>query len=318
MKLCRRLGGRALRRPAAGRQRSWSAVFERFFHLTVHPLLGTRPATCASSCLVEFPAFLVGERFALGLQLARVSSSVRCSMPMKALCEALARINSSSFACSAVPSRFCVFWMRNTMRNVTMVVPVLMTSCHVSEKPKIGPLNPQTITIAQQRMKVIGRPAACAIVVAKWVKSFELLETVAMEDLVEGRAQGNSGRLPRGSGLLIADAAAAGVSCSARQDALQESRGRAPARPVRCRAGCLARYATRPESPPPRAPRRPKRPPSPGSGRRGRRGSGAPAASAPRRPSAPPDRRAGRNNPGCRRVFGVSAGRHAAPAWCPG
>ena len=30
-------------------------------------------------------------------------------------------------------SRFWVFWIRNTMRNVTMVVPVLMISCQVSE-----------------------------------------------------------------------------------------------------------------------------------------------------------------------------------------
>src|SRR4030095_14298847 len=30
--------------------------------------------------------------------------------------------------------------MRNTIRNVTIVVPVLMTSCHVSEKWKIGPV----------------------------------------------------------------------------------------------------------------------------------------------------------------------------------
>jgi hypothetical protein len=33
-------------------------------------------------------------------------------------------------------SRFCVFWIRNTMRNVTIVVPVLMTSCHVSSSEK--------------------------------------------------------------------------------------------------------------------------------------------------------------------------------------
>src|SRR5262245_6281051 len=30
--------------------------------------------------------------------------------------------------------------MRKTIRNVTIVVPVLMTSCHVSEKWKIGPV----------------------------------------------------------------------------------------------------------------------------------------------------------------------------------
>ena len=33
------------------------------------------------------------------------------------------------------------------MRKVTIVVPVLMASCQVSLKPKIGPLTPQT-TIA--------------------------------------------------------------------------------------------------------------------------------------------------------------------------
>ena len=32
----------------------------------------------------------------------------------------------------AFASRFCVFWMRNTIRKVTMVVPVLITSCQVS------------------------------------------------------------------------------------------------------------------------------------------------------------------------------------------
>ena len=40
----------------------------------------------------------------------------------------------------AAVSRFCVFWIRNTIRNVTMVVPVLMTSCQVSLKPNSGPV----------------------------------------------------------------------------------------------------------------------------------------------------------------------------------
>jgi hypothetical protein len=35
---------------------------------------------------------------------------------------------ASSLACIARPSRFCVFWMMNTIQNVTMVVPVLMIS----------------------------------------------------------------------------------------------------------------------------------------------------------------------------------------------
>lgn len=37
--------------------------------------------------------------------------------------------------------------MMNTMMNVTIVVLVLITNCHVSEKPKSGPVTPQiTIT----------------------------------------------------------------------------------------------------------------------------------------------------------------------------
>ena len=44
------------------------------------------------------------------------------------------RINSSSLRCKAMASRFWVFWIRNTIRNVTMLVAVFMTSCQVSEK----------------------------------------------------------------------------------------------------------------------------------------------------------------------------------------
>jgi hypothetical protein len=36
-------------------------------------------------------------------------------------------------------SRFWVFWMRKTIKKVTMVVPVLITSCQVSLKLKNGP-----------------------------------------------------------------------------------------------------------------------------------------------------------------------------------
>lgn len=35
-------------------------------------------------------------------------------------------------ACMAAPSRFWVFWIRKTIRNVMIVVPVLMISCQVS------------------------------------------------------------------------------------------------------------------------------------------------------------------------------------------
>src|SRR5689334_16405139 len=44
----------------------------------------------------------------------------------------------------ASESLFWERWIRNTIRKVTMVVPVLITSCHVSEKWKIGPVTIQT------------------------------------------------------------------------------------------------------------------------------------------------------------------------------
>ena len=54
-------------------------------------------------------------------------------MPMNSFFAFEARISSSSLACSAALSRFWVFWIRNTIRKVTMVVPVLITNCQVSE-----------------------------------------------------------------------------------------------------------------------------------------------------------------------------------------
>jgi hypothetical protein len=38
----------------------------------------------------------------------------------------------------ASPSRFWVFWMTNTMRNVTILVAVLITSCQVSSSRARG------------------------------------------------------------------------------------------------------------------------------------------------------------------------------------
>ena len=45
----------------------------------------------------------------------------------------MASSSSSSFRCSARLSLFWFCWIRNTIRNVTMVVPVLITNCQVSE-----------------------------------------------------------------------------------------------------------------------------------------------------------------------------------------
>jgi hypothetical protein len=53
-----------------------------------------------------------------------------------------------------------VCWIRNTIRNVTIVVPVLMMSCQVSEKPKIGPLTAHTTRTVTAAAKAQGRPAA--------------------------------------------------------------------------------------------------------------------------------------------------------------
>ncbi len=69
----------------------------------------------------------------------------------------------------ATLSRFWVFWMRKTIRKVTMVVPVLMMSCQVSLKPKIGPVTAQATMTRRARPKVVGWPAARAVAFAnRW------------------------------------------------------------------------------------------------------------------------------------------------------
>src|SRR5262249_43321288 len=52
----------------------------------------------------------------------------------------IAATSSFSFRWTASVSLFCARWIRKTIRKVTIVVPVLITSCHVSEKPKRGPV----------------------------------------------------------------------------------------------------------------------------------------------------------------------------------
>jgi hypothetical protein len=56
-------------------------------------------------------------------------------------------------------------------QTVTIVVPVFMMSCHVSEKPKSGPEAAHTMIMMQHRMKVTG--PGCAIAVAAWAKPFD-------------------------------------------------------------------------------------------------------------------------------------------------
>jgi hypothetical protein len=62
----------------------------------------------------------------------------------------------------------------------TMVVPVLIMSCHVSEKSKIGPLIALTMITAQHGMTAIGRPAAWTVRHANAVNIRERLDTAAI------------------------------------------------------------------------------------------------------------------------------------------
>src|SRR5215471_687512 len=71
---------------------------------------------------------------------------------------ALTRMSSSSLSCMACVSRVWVFWITNTIRKVTIVVAVLMTSCQVSDQPKIGPQAAQRRTAAIASRNVDDRP----------------------------------------------------------------------------------------------------------------------------------------------------------------
>ncbi len=63
----------------------------------------------------------------------------------------------------ALKSRFWVFWIRKTIRKVTIVVPVLITSCQVSEKPNSGPVAAQTTTTSAAVRNAQGDPTALEV-----------------------------------------------------------------------------------------------------------------------------------------------------------
>ena len=71
------------------------------------------------------------------------------------LAPCIVMISSASFSCTASVSRFWVFWIRNTIRKVTIVVAVLITSCQVSLKPNSGPITAQRSRATRDR-KVSG------------------------------------------------------------------------------------------------------------------------------------------------------------------
>ena len=80
-------------------------------------------------------------------------------------------------------SRFWVFWIRNTIRKVMMVVLVLMISCQVSLNLKIGPVAAQTTITASASMKVAGLPLRRAAAFAKRLnQDFLFMPTTSAPD----------------------------------------------------------------------------------------------------------------------------------------
>ncbi len=124
---------------------------------------------------VRSPAATAFARFSQRDRKSSSSSAVRCSMPTNELWAALVRISSSSLTWIAALSRFCEFWIRNTIRKVTIVVPVLITSCQVSEKPNSGPLTAQTTMTRHAITNVEARPAACDVALATLAKNLAIL-----------------------------------------------------------------------------------------------------------------------------------------------
>ena len=100
--------------PRRGPRPSWPCLPVRFTRSRRRP---SRPRRAARICCGCLP---VPRR-----------SDARCRQ--RNCCAVLTRMSSSSLTWMAALSRFCEFWIRNTIRKVTIVVPVLMTSCQVSE-----------------------------------------------------------------------------------------------------------------------------------------------------------------------------------------
>ncbi|WP_245520036.1 hypothetical protein [Rhizobium azibense] len=69
-----------------------------------------------------------------------------------------------------------------------MVVPVLITNCHVSENWKNGPDTAHTSTTVTQRIKAIGLPAALAVALANLAKSRSIAELSIRASYVEDDA----------------------------------------------------------------------------------------------------------------------------------
>ena len=75
----------------------------------------------------------------------------------------LLRIWPLYFTWIAALSRFCEFWITNTIRNVTTLVQEFMTSCQVSEYAKIGPVRSHSTTVIAAAPNTPGCPETSAM-----------------------------------------------------------------------------------------------------------------------------------------------------------
>src|SRR5437773_2588399 len=71
------------------------------------------------------------------------------------------------------------------MRNVTIVVAVLITSCQVSENPKIGPVMPQTRIATTATRNAQGEPTAVAVA-AESLRNFSRIPLLDARPLSRG------------------------------------------------------------------------------------------------------------------------------------
>src|SRR5690349_9420221 len=83
--------------------------------------------------------------------------------------------------------------MRKTIKNVMTVVPVLITSCHVSLNWNSGPVTSQTRITPTATMKVAGLPVTRAVAFAKRVNCER--DFVGRIDLLSVKGQTSSGNL---------------------------------------------------------------------------------------------------------------------------
>ena len=149
------------------------------------------------------------------------------------------RNSSSILICSASVSRFWVFWMRKTMRKVTMVVEVLITSCQVSLKSKSGPLIAHNRINPRATTKVGGRPAQLDRRWAKRENSWR--RTPAAFSLLDDRPPAGLPTTGRMTGALRAPATSGGTTGFAGARYVGDRPGRIPVAPRSPGRACPAR-----------------------------------------------------------------------------